>query len=112
MVNRARWCEFLLALGLLAILVLACGSEKATDSIPVVTTSVVGHEIIPPPPVHSPMPGDKWALWVGGTQLRGANIYQRRTYPELDGPEFMGDGPVGPPYTQGDFDLMAAMGAN
>jgi hypothetical protein len=58
------------------------------------------------------MPGDKWALWVGGTQLRGANIYQRRTYRELDGPEFMGDGPVGPPYTQDDLNLMAAMGAN
>ena len=40
---------------------------------------------------------DKWALWTNGTQLRGANIYQRRVYPELDGPEFMGSGPVGPP---------------
>jgi len=55
---------------------------------------------------------DKWALWTGGTHLRGANIYQRRVYPELDGPTFMGPGPVGPPYTQQDFDRLAAMGAN
>ena len=55
---------------------------------------------------------DKWALWCGPTQLRGANIYQRRVYPELDGPTFMGSGPVGPPYTQQDFDRLAALGAN
>ncbi len=55
---------------------------------------------------------DKWALWTGPTQLRGANIYQRRVYPELDGTEFMGSGPVGPPYTQTDFDDLAALGAN
>ena len=55
---------------------------------------------------------DKWALWTGGAQLRGANIYQRRVYPELDGSEFMGAGPVGPPYTQEDFDRLAALGAN
>jgi len=55
---------------------------------------------------------DKWALWTGPTQLRGANIYQRRVYPELDGPDFYGPGPVGPPYTQADFDALAAMGAN
>jgi hypothetical protein len=48
----------------------------------------------------------------GGTQLRGANIYQRRVYPELDGEGFMGSGPVGPPYSQQDFDRLAAMGAN
>ena len=38
---------------------------------------------------------DKWALWVGSTQLRGANIYQRRVYPELDGPDFLGPGSGG-----------------
>ncbi len=56
--------------------------------------------------------GDPWALWTGPTQLRGANIYQRRVYPELDGPDFMGPGPLGPPYTQEDFDRLAALGAN
>ena len=55
---------------------------------------------------------DKWALWSVGTQLRGANIYQRRVYEELDGTEFMGAGPVGPPYTPEDFDRLAALGAN
>lgn len=55
---------------------------------------------------------DKWALWTGGTHLRGANIYQRRVYPELDGPDFMGSGSVGPPYIQEDFNRLAAMGAN
>lgn len=54
----------------------------------------------------------KWELWVDGTQLRGANIYQRRVYPELDGLTFMGPGPVGPPYIQEDFDRLAALGAN
>ena len=56
--------------------------------------------------------GDKWDLWQGGTRLRGANIYQSRVYPELHGPDFMGPGPVGPPYTQEDFNRLAAMGAN
>jgi len=51
-------------------------------------------------------------LWTGGTQLRGANIWQRRVYPELDGPTFMGPGPLGPPYTQEDLDRLAALGAN
>ena len=40
---------------------------------------------------------DKWSLWTEGTRLRGANIYQRRVYSELDGPDFMGHGAVGPP---------------
>ena len=55
---------------------------------------------------------DKWSLWTGGTQLRGVNIWQRRVYPELDGPTFLGPGPVGPPYVQSDFDNLAALGAN
>jgi len=55
---------------------------------------------------------DKWTLWTGGTRLRGANIYQRRVYPELDGTDFMGPGPLGPPYVQSDLDRLAAMGAN
>jgi hypothetical protein len=55
---------------------------------------------------------DEWTLWTGGTHLRGANIYQRRIYPELDGAEFMGPGPVGPPYTQADLNALATLGAN
>jgi hypothetical protein len=54
---------------------------------------------------------DKWALWSAGTRLRGANIYQRRVYPELDH-GFLGEGPLGPPFQQGDLDRLAHMGAN
>jgi len=57
-------------------------------------------------------PTAKWGLWTNGILLRGANIYQRRVYPALDGPTFMGSGPVGPPYTQADFHRLAALGAN
>lgn len=55
----------------------------------------------------------KWDLWASGeTLLRGINVYQRRIYPELDGREWMGPGPYGPPYDQQEFDDIAAMGAN
>jgi hypothetical protein len=52
------------------------------------------------------------SLWTDGTQLRGANTWQRIVVPDLDGPEFLGSGYVGPPYTQADFDELAALGAN
>jgi hypothetical protein len=55
---------------------------------------------------------DKWSLWTNGPQLRGANIYQRRVFPELDGTEFYGPGPFGPPYEQEDFDRLSELGAN
>ncbi len=54
----------------------------------------------------------KWTMWTNSTRLRGANIYQRKVYPELDGGEFMGPGAVGPTYRQEDFDRLAALGAN
>lgn len=57
-------------------------------------------------------PTDAWDLWQPGPWLRGANVYQRRVYPELDGTWFYGPGPFGPPYTQQDFDALAAQGAN
>lgn len=55
---------------------------------------------------------DKWSLWTGGTQLRGANIWQRIRVPELDGAELLGNGYIGPPYSQKDFDRLSALGAN
>ncbi len=55
---------------------------------------------------------DRFALWVDGPHLRGANIWQRIVVPDLDGLEFLGAGHVGPPYTQEDFDRLAALGAN
>jgi hypothetical protein len=55
---------------------------------------------------------DKWWLWTHGTQLRGANVWQRIVVPDLDGPEFLGSGYIGPPITQADLDALAARGAN
>ncbi len=75
-----------------------------TDSPPAAST--------PTPPRPSRSAGlDKWDLWANGTQLRGANLYQRRVYPELDN-GFFGPGPAGPPVTQQDIDNLAALGAN
>lgn len=58
--------------------------------------------------------GQKITLWRNGegTKLRGANIYQRRVYSELDGDILMGSEFFGPLYTQGDFDMLSQMGAN
>ncbi len=55
---------------------------------------------------------DKWDLWNKTTQLRGANIWQRIVIPDLDGEEFLGPDYIGPPYTQEDFNQLAALGAN
>ena len=64
-----------------------------------------------PPAMDAPIV-DKWSLWTNGTQLRGANTWQRIVVPEYDGDEFLGDEYIGPPYTQADFDALAALGAN
>jgi len=69
---------------------------------------ITGLDVTSPPPSVT----DKWALWSGGTSLRGANIWQRVVVPDLDGTEFLGSDHVGPPYTQADFDRLAALGAN
>jgi len=50
----------------------------------------------------------KWDWWTGGTQLRGANIWLKRTK-RGDG---LGTGVVGPPYTREDFKALKAWGAN
>lgn len=65
-----------------------------------------------PPPEPLPEGFDKWDLWTNGTQLRGTNIWSRLVVPDLDGETFLGEGHVGPPYTQADFDALAALGAN
>jgi hypothetical protein len=56
----------------------------------------------------------KWCLWSKGkTYLRGANIWQRTTeLTDVYGVGTLGDGTVGPPFTQDDFDRLAALGAN
>ena len=71
-------------------------SSPATQSSPAMDTSRL----------------DKFSLWTNGTQLRGANTWQRIVVPRYDGGEFLGDGYIGPPYTQADFDALAALGAN
>jgi len=59
------------------------------------------------------VPLDKFSLWTNGTQLRGANIYQRIVYPDVyDDPVAWGNGPLGPNFTQDDFDALSAAGAN
>ena len=55
---------------------------------------------------------DKISLWTGTTKLRGANIWQRKVYPKIDGANYLGSGAVGPPYTQADFNKLAKLGAN
>ena len=96
-------------------------STTSVPTTPIQTTTVPTtpeDEISSPAPIKSPPPqpefADKMDLWnlKSGPHLRGANIYQRRVYPELDGLDFMGHNPVGPPYTQEDFSRLAALGAN
>src|SRR4030042_546897 len=56
---------------------------------------------------------DNFSLWTNGPQLRGANIYQRLVCPVVfDDPDTWGNGPLGPVYTQEDFDTLSAAGAN
>jgi uncharacterized protein YkwD len=83
--------------------VIVHGTVSAPPSTPTATPTAAA-------PPAEPV-ADKWALWTEGTRLRGANIYQRRVYHELDD-DSMGTGPVGPPYTQEDFNRLAALGAN
>jgi hypothetical protein len=95
---------------------LACGLfQPGGASDPPPPASVITAEALPETPSTAPgVPagGDEWGLWSNGTQLRGANTWQRIVVPDLDGPEFLGDGYIGPPYTQADFDALAALGAN
>jgi hypothetical protein len=53
----------------------------------------------------------KWELWAGATELRGANLWQKVIDPKRDGTS-LGPGSVGPPYSEQDFQHLAALGAN
>ena len=89
---------------ILAALLVCCLASCNAKATPAAATPRVATE-----------PGasfDKWRLWIDGPHLRGANIWQRLVIPDLDGPDFLGSGHVGPPYTQADFDRLAALGAN
>jgi cysteinyl-tRNA synthetase len=97
---------------------IACDSDDGSDdevsSSPPISTEPAGAQLATPaaPVASADIEVDKWSLWVDGPHLRGANIWQAVVIPELDGLEFKGPGPVGPPYTQDDFDRLAAQGAN
>ena len=106
-----RWY---LTLRLSSIFVWAAALAACAPGNEVLLASPPGEPAAPAAP-FAPQPAaalDKWALWAGGTQLRGANIWQRIVVSDLDGPDFLGSGYVGPPYTQEDFDRLAALGAN
>ncbi|HWL95289.1 MAG TPA: cellulase family glycosylhydrolase [Phycisphaerae bacterium] len=75
--------------------------------VPILVIQISG--TCPPP---DPLPLDKFTLWSDGANVRGANIYQRRVYQEVDGADFLGPGPFGPPYTQENLNQLADLGAN
>ena len=56
----------------------------------------------------------KRALWERSTgpHLRGAVFSVRRTYADLDGPQFLGPGLIGPPVSDRALDQLAEAGAN
>lgn len=86
--------------------ILADSTQGITGTIPANSVTIGGLQSIYSPVI------DKLSLWLDGTHLRGANVWQRLVVPDLDGDEFLGSGHVGPPYTQADFDRLAALGAN
>jgi len=81
--------------------------ENISPPDQIIQSTASSHPKLNPPPTL-----DKWDLWINGTQLRGANIWQRIVIPELDGQEFLGSEYIGPPYSQEDFNRLAALGAN
>lgn len=100
------------ALVFLICLMLACNLVSNPTQAPAEPAATRPLAVTPARSPLAPAGFDKWTLWTSGTQLRGANIWQRVVVPDLDGPEFLGSGHVGPPYTQADFDRLAALGAN
>ncbi len=110
------------ALFLVLAAIAACIGQPPEEDLPETTPVTVPPETTPEPTAPEPPTEppdlapelDKMLLWdtETGPHLRGADIHQRRVYPELDGPEYYGPGPVGPPFTQEDFDKLAALGCN
>ncbi|MCF6277125.1 MAG: glycoside hydrolase family 5 protein [Anaerolineales bacterium] len=100
---------------LLTSLLFGCNLPDVEDEL-YVDYPTAPPTVMPPTPNSTPVlpyvAGDKFALWLDGPHLRGANIWQALVIPDLDGLQFKGSGPVGPPFTQADFDRLAALGAN
>lgn len=114
--RKAIECSFLKLVIVTIVLVSELALFLAGCALDDTATAVSEPEIVPTSPpaaiLDKRLVLDEWSLWSGGTQLRGANIWQRVVVPELDGGEFLGSGHVGPPYIQEDFDRLAALGAN
>jgi hypothetical protein len=114
-----RIFTLLLALSLLlaACLSLQRNGAQTDTSSPTLASPPIKPETQPPPaasPTHNDPTNtypDKFSLWTNGPHLRGANIWQRVRVADLDG-DLLGDGYIGPPYAQSDFDRLAALGAN
>lgn len=106
----------------LGILALSCGlmsngaepalTEEPETVQPSTKPAASASPTSAPEATAPPTTRDKFSLWASGTQLRGANAWQRIVVPELDGDEFLGSGYIGPPYTQEDFNELASYGAN
>ena len=119
-----RWCPLALAMTCLVSVVVSCVGPDGGAMVSAKTSaetpgSETGGEASlettgerqPVSPVSAVSAAAKWALWTEGTRLRGANVYQRRVYPELDD-GYMGYGAVGPPHTRAGFRRLSEMGAN
>jgi hypothetical protein len=89
--------------------------DEGAEQEPVAVERAPLRDAIAPTPLPAGTQANmtKWDLWASGTtNLRGANIHLRLVYPDIDGPDYIGAGPVGPPFTQQDFDDLSALGAN
>jgi len=82
------------------------GPAQGATVVPRAWAPLVGAAVTDTRPVLN-----KWALWTNGAQLRGADIWQRIRVPALD-QNYLGDGYIGPPYSQQDFNRLAQLGAN
>src|SRR5574341_1790109 len=93
------------------VAVLAEEQDTAEPTAPVTAPPTAGS--ITEPAAGERIEMTKWDLWSSGeVTLRGINIQQRLIYEGWDDPEQYGEGPVGPPFAQEDFDRLAALGAN
>jgi hypothetical protein len=121
--NKTKEINTVLTLLLLAVAGILSGCQDHESSPGSERSAVKSTSTINPRPSPSPIENrsgkdsdpqieDKWDLWTHGTQLRGANIWQRIVIPKLDGSEFLGNNYIGPPYTQDDFNRLADLGAN
>ena len=92
--------KYLSTVLLLVLLILGCSSCISSDS---------PEDVIVPADLVFLM--DKMTLWKGTTKLRGANIWLTRAYGTIFQGQ-IGSVPVGPTYTQIDFNHLAELGAN